>query len=114
MILVLDLGSIGDRKAQPAEGADDILGDLGERMQASDAATATGEGEVGGLRRQGRLELEGFAAGAEEGLYLDLGRIDGLAGGRAFLSGEGAQLFHQRGELAAGPQIRALGALQCG
>src|SRR5438552_18686311 len=62
MIFVLDLRSIGNDEANLAEAAHDVVGDLRERMQIADRATATGQSEVGGFLRSRSHEFECLAA----------------------------------------------------
>ena len=105
VILVLDLRPVCDHEADLAEAADDVLGDLRERMELADDAAASGQGEIGWFLGQGGLEFKLAAALGQGGFELDLGAVDGLAGGRLLFFGQRAQLLHQGGELAVRAQV---------
>lgn len=111
---VLDLGPIGDGEADFTEGSDDILGGLSEGVESAEVGLAAWGGEVGGLFGEGGLEGEVGSALAEEVFQFRFGGIDGFAGGWAFLFGEGAQLFHEGGELSIGADPGAFGAFEGG
>ena len=114
MILVLDFRAVGDGEAELAEGANDVLGDLRERMEFAERAAASGQGEIGRFLGQRGLEFEFGAAFGERGFEFDLGGVDEFAGGGLFLLRERAELFHQRGELAVGAEPGALGLFERG
>ncbi len=114
VILILDLRPFSHGKAELAEGADDVLGDLREGMKFAERPAAARQREIRGLSRQGGGEFQLFAAGGESGLDLDLGEIDELSRGGLFLFGQRAELLHQSGEPAAGAQPGALGLLERG
>ena len=114
MILVLDLRPVGDGETDFAERADDVVGDLRERMQFAERAAASGQREIRRLFRQRGLQFQFLAARRERGFEFHLGGVDEFAGGGLFFLGERAELFHQRGELAVRPDPRALGLFQRG
>src|SRR5258708_38328611 len=58
MILVFDLGAIGDNKTDFSEAAHNILGDTGQRMEFAEDAAAARQRAVGRLGGQGGLEVE--------------------------------------------------------
>ena len=102
MVFVLDFGAVGDDEADLAEAADDILGDLRERMELAEGAAAAREREIGGFFGRGGRKFQFAVALGQGGFEFDLGGVDGLAGGGLFFFGQGAELFHQRGEFAVG------------
>ena len=114
MILVLNLRPVGDGETNLAERADNVVGDLRERMQFAERAAASGQREIGRLFRQRGFELQFLAARGERGFEFLFGGVDELAGGGLFLFRERAELFHQRGEPAVRPDPRALGLFQRG
>ena len=114
MILVLDLRAVGDGEADFAERADDVVGDLRERMQFAERAAASGQCEIGRLFGQRGFQIQLFTARDERGFKFDLGGVDEFAGGGLFFLGECAELFHQHSELAIRPDPRALGLFQSG
>ena len=114
MIFVLDLRPVGDGETDFAERADDVVGDLRERMQFAERAAASGQGEIGRLLRQRGFEFQFLAARRQRGFQFDFGGVDEFAGGGLFLLGERAELFHQGGEFAVRPDPRALGLFQRG
>ena len=92
MVFVLDLGAVGDDEADLAEAADDVLGHLGQRVELAQGAAAAGQGEIGGFLGQGGLEFQFAAALGQGGFELDLGGVDGLAGGGLLFLGQGARV----------------------
>ena len=114
MILVLDLRPVGHGETDLAERADDVVGDLRERMQFAERAAASGQREISWLFRQRGFQFQFLAARHERGFEFDLGGVDEFACGGLFFLGERAELFHQRGELAVRPDPRAFGLLQRG
>ena len=52
MILVLNLRAVGDCEADFAEDADDVFGDLRERMQLAERTATAGQSEISRLSRQ--------------------------------------------------------------
>ena len=114
MIFVLDLRPVGDGKTDLAEAADDVVGDLRERMQFAERAAASGQREIGRLFRQRSFQFQFLAARDERGFEFHFGGVDEFAGGGLFFFRERAELFHQRGELAVRPDPRALGLFQRG
>ena len=105
VILVLDLGTVGDYEPDLAETADDILSHLRERMELADDAATPGQGEIRGLLGQGGFEFELAAALSQGSFELDLGAVDGLARGGFLFLGQCAKLLHQGGELAISAQV---------
>ena len=87
MILVLDLRAVGDGEAEFAEGANDVLGHLCERMEFAERAAAAGQGEISWLLGQRGFEFEFGAAFGERGFEFNLGGVDEFAGGGLFLLG---------------------------
>ena len=73
MIFVFDLRSVRDHETNLAEAADDVLGDLRERMQFAERAAAAGQGEIGRLLRQRGFEFQFGAAAGQRGFQFDLG-----------------------------------------
>ena len=114
MILILNLRPVGNGEAEFAESANDVLGDLCERMEFAECAAAAGQGEIGWFLGQRGLEFEFGAAFGERGFEFNLDGVDEFAGGGFFLLRERAELFHQRGELAVGAEPGALGLFERG
>ena len=112
MDFILDLRPIGHGEAQLAKGPDDGVGDLGERMQATQRTATARRGEVSRLLGQGRLEFQNAADLGQHGFQLLFGRIDRLAGQGTFFLRQGAQLLHECRERALGSEEAALGPVQ--
>ncbi len=112
VVLVLDLGSVGDGEPQFAEGADDVVGDLSQRMQSTLGTATSWKTEIGGLLRQGGTQLQFGAARGQCRLQFELHGIECLAGGRPFLLAQGAQPLQQDRETAFSTQHRALRLIQ--
>jgi hypothetical protein len=113
MIFVFDLGAVGDHEADFAETADNVLGHLGQRVELAQGAPAAGQGEIGGFFGQNGLEFQIAAALGQRGFKLDLGGVDGLAGGGLLFFGQAPELLHQGGELAVGTQEIHARLLEC-
>ena len=108
------INAVRDGETDLAEGADDVVGDLRERMQFAERAAAAGQGEIGRLFRQRGFQFEFFAAANEGGFEFDFGGVHGFAGEGLFLFGKCAEPFHQGGEFAVGAEPGAFGLLQRG
>ena len=77
-------------------------------------AAAAGQREVGRLFGQRRFEFQFAAAPGQGSFQLNLGGINGFAGGRFLFLGQRPELLHQRGELAVRSDPSALGLFQPG
>ena len=100
MVLVLDFGAIGDRKANLAKAADDLLGHLRQRMQLAQRPATTWQSEIYRFFGRRHLEFEFSAALGQRGFQFGLGGVDSFAGRGLLLFGQCAQLFHQGGQFA--------------
>src|SRR5881396_3152121 len=96
VIFVFDLGSIGHDEPDLAKAAHDVVGDLRERMQLAERATASGQSEVSRFPGQRGFGFKLLAAGVERGFEFDFGGVDELAGGGAFSFCQAAELLYQR------------------
>ena len=72
----------------------------------AERAAASGQSEIGRLFRQRGFEFQFRAAFGQRGFEFDLGLVDEFAGSRTFFFGQGAELFHQRGEFPLRPDER--------
>ncbi len=114
MVFVLDFRPVGHSKTNLAKRADDVVGDLRERMQFAERAAASGQREISRLFGQRGFKLQFVAAFAERGFEFLFRGVDRFAGGGTFSPWERAELFHHRSELAVRPDPRALGLFQRG
>lgn len=112
MIFIFDFGTIGHGKADFAEAADDIVGDLGEGVKLAQGMTSAGQGEIGGFFWQCGFEFQFATALGQGGFQFDFDLVDEFAGSGALFLREGAELFHQRSKFAIGPQESALGLIE--
>jgi hypothetical protein len=60
MVVILDLRAVGHGEPDLAEGTDDVLGDLRERMEFSEGSATSGQGEID--RMLGRAALSSSSA----------------------------------------------------
>ena len=102
----LDLRAVGDGEPDFAEAADDVLGDLRERVLFAKRSAPARRGEVGGALRSGDGEFEFLASAIERLGEFGLGQVDCFADGGAFLLGQAAHLLEQSGELAVGSEVQ--------
>src|SRR5437588_12992758 len=105
MIFVLDFRAIGDHKPDLTKAADDVFGDLGQRMQPTDWPPSSRQRKVDGLLWQRRLQLQLALAIVQDRLQFRLGLIDELACGWTFFFGEASQLLEQRGEFSVSAEV---------
>src|SRR5438874_6914956 len=87
VIFIFDLRSVGHRKANFAEAADDVLGHLRERMKLTQWTATAWQCKIGPLFGQGGLEFERTAAFRESSFEFHFGRIDDFASTRFLLLG---------------------------
>src|ERR1041384_2574899 len=94
VVLILDLRAIGDLEADLAEAADNVLGDLRQRMKLAQETAAPWQREIGPLLGATRFEV-GFGSTVREGRFnFSLGDVDGFTGRRLFLLRQCAKLLH--------------------
>ena len=108
VVVILDLRGVRHSKTHAREDVDDLVGDQRQRMQAADRAGLSGQGDVHGLGsvaggQLGFLHLGGGSIVVR--LHLGLQFVDDLAHGGALFRRNGAQILHQRGDLAVFAQI---------
>ena len=84
MIFVFDFRTVGDGETDLAKAADDVLGDLRERMQLAEGAAAAGQSEIGRFLGQRGFQFEFCAALGQGGFEFHFGLIDELCRRRAF------------------------------
>src|SRR2546426_938042 len=85
MILVLDLRTVRDNKADLPETPHDVVGYLRQWMKFPDGATTSGQSEVGWFLEKRPFEFDFLAPRLQGSLQFDLGLVDQLACGRTVL-----------------------------
>src|SRR5215472_9612289 len=79
MVFVFDFRTISNHEADFPKTADDLLGDLCERVQFAERAAATGKGEISRLLGKGCFEFEITPPLGQHRLNFCLGGIDRLS-----------------------------------
>src|SRR5439155_22069443 len=78
MVFILDLRPIGDSKSNLAKTANDVLSDLGKRMQSPDLPSPSRQREICRLLRHRRLEFQLRAPAFQKRIELSFCLIDQL------------------------------------
>src|SRR5713226_7444395 len=105
MVFVFDLRAVGDRKTNLAKAADNLLGDLRQRMQFAQRPAPAWQCGIGRFLGQRALELKFAAAVSKSGFQLGLGGVDRFSSSRFFFLRKRAKLLQQSGEFAVGPEV---------
>ena len=108
VVIVLNFGAFVNFKAHAGKHINDLILDLGDRMQCAGGVVGAGQGDIHGfgLVAGGKLGL--FDLGGSSlilALHPDLELVDGFTGGGAFLFGNIAQGLGQSGHAAVFAQI---------
>ena len=108
MVIVLNFGAFVNFKAHAGKHINDLILDLGDRMQCAGGVVGAGQGDIHGfgLVAGGKLGLFDFGGSSLIlALHPDLELVDGFTGGGAFLFGNIAQGLGQSGHAAVFAQI---------
>src|SRR5690349_12750339 len=104
VILIFYLRSVRDDKADFAKAADDVFGDLRQRVELAQRTAASGQCEIGWLTRERGFQFQFRPALGEGGFQLDLGQVHELAGRRLLFLRQSAKLLQQGGKLSLGAE----------
>jgi hypothetical protein len=105
VIFVFNFRAVGNDETDFAKAADNVVGDLRERMKFAEPAAPTGKGKVGRIFRHGLFEFQVAAARVEGRFEFGLGDVDEFAGGGFFFLGQSTELFEQGSEFAVGAEV---------